>query len=254
VDQSLYLPYRKVRDKSIVVLSGEAADELFGGYPQFDPRAMQTGTFPWLITARINPLGMLHPDLLAALDHDRYVRDRYADAVAEAPVLDGEGELERQMRLCTYLHLTRLLPVFLDRGDRISMAAQVEARLPYCDHRLVEYVFNVPWSMRRPGEREKHLLREACRDLLPAAVLNRKKVGGYPSTLDSRYVAELQRQVTDLLATGSAALDFYDREQVVAATKAGPEALDWRQRAGMERLLDIAAWVELRRPTFKFSR
>ncbi|MFL6073193.1 MAG: asparagine synthase (glutamine-hydrolyzing) [Mycobacteriales bacterium] len=254
VDQSLLLLYRAVREQSIVVLSGEAADELFGGYPQFNPRLPDAGVYPWLILRRINPTGMLDADLVATLDNETYLRDRYAEALAEVPELAGESPVDRRMRAICHLHLSRLLPVFLERGDRISMAAPVESRLPFCDHRLVEYVYNIPWAMKSFDGREKSLLRAACADVLPQSVVERRKLGGYPSTFDTRYLALIQAQVRDVLDGGGPALEFYDRRQVTAAVDADPATLDWQQRTGMERLLDLAAWLDQRNPKLTLSR
>ncbi|MFP3559851.1 asparagine synthase C-terminal domain-containing protein, partial [Paraburkholderia sp. SIMBA_049] len=128
------------------------ADEVFGGYQWFrNPAALKAETFPWLTAGSSRYFGgvqLLAPDFVASLDRDTYRADRYRDALREVPVLDGESEQDRRMREVAYLALTRFLQTLLDRNDRMSMAVGLEVRVPFCDHRLVEYVFNVPWQMK----------------------------------------------------------------------------------------------------------
>src|SRR5207249_700314 len=112
--------------------------------------------------------------------------------LAEVPRLDGETGQDRRMREVSYLALTRFLPVLLDRKDRMSMAVGLEVRVPYCDHRLVEYLWNVPWPMKCPGGVPKGLLREAVRDLLPPELVQRRK-SMYPATPDPIYDATVRR-------------------------------------------------------------
>lgn len=149
---SLYLLFKSIREHSTVALSGEAADEVFGGYKWFhDPEVQRADTFPWVAAARImgvDATAMLNADLLADLDLASYLRDSYTDAVAEVTPLDGASEHEHRMRVICYLHLARFVRALLDRKDRMSMAVGLEVRVPFCDHRLVEYVYNTPWSMK----------------------------------------------------------------------------------------------------------
>jgi asparagine synthase (glutamine-hydrolysing) len=252
-DLSAYLLFRAIREHSTVAVSGESGDEVFGGYPSFHhPQAQRADTFPWLALAPVRPVNLLDGQFLRTIDHEGYLRDRYAQAVAAAPGLDGESEFERRMRVSCYLHLTHLLGVMLDRKDRISMAVGLEARVPLCDHRLVQYVFNTPWSMKTADGREKSLLRAATADVLPESVIGRKK-SGYPATHDPRYLAALRREAADLLSAHHPVLEFYDREQVRAAVTAPPAEVTAGQRSGLERLLDLAIWMDIRRPAFKFS-
>lgn len=180
---SLYLLFRAIRGNCVVALSGESADEIFGGYAWFhDDQAINADTVPWIVMMgrtlgnqfdlAISPLNI---SLFTKLDMPGYVADSYRAALAEVPRLAGENGLQARMREISYLHLTRFVQILLDRMDRMSMASGVEVRVPYCDHRLVEYVFNIPWAMKTFDGREKSLLRAATVDVLPRSVVERRK-------------------------------------------------------------------------------
>jgi asparagine synthase (glutamine-hydrolysing) len=191
MDISLYLLFRAIRQHSKVGISGEGADEVFSGHPwMHDDAALEMPTFPWVAMsfARGNapPFGLFDPDLLEGLGLGDFIVDAYNTALAEVPRLPGEDARDARRREATYFDLTRFLRLFLDRKDRTSMAAGLEVRVPFCDHRLVEYVFNVPWAMKTCDGREKSLLRKAVEDLLPESVLKRSKAA-FPATQDLRY-------------------------------------------------------------------
>jgi asparagine synthase (glutamine-hydrolysing) len=199
LDVSLYLLFQEVRKHTSVVLSGEGADDIFGGFPWFAAEATTPGgSFPW--SAGVGDRNaMLSADLRAHLDLNAAVARRYADALAEVPRLAGETGAARRMREVGYLQLTRFLPFLLDRKDRMSMATGLEVRVPFCDHRLVEYVWNVPWPLRGAGGQEKGLLRDAMTGLLPEKVLRRPK-SGFPFGQSPAYLAAIRDAVRDMLA------------------------------------------------------
>lgn len=206
-DSSLYLLFRAIRQHSTVVLSGESADEVFGGYSYFhDPAHVQAATFPWLDV----DAGWQYLDagLLEKLDLPGYLDEQYRRALAEVPALTGPASAdphERRMREVCYLSLTHFLPRLLDRKDRMSMALGLEVRVPYCDHRLVEYVFGCPWSHKTFDGREKSLLRAATADLLPQSVVQRVK-SGYPAIQDPIYDRMVRTRFTALLNDRNAAV------------------------------------------------
>ena len=247
-DMSIYLLFQAIRQHSTVALSGESGDEVFGGYPSFhQPQAVWSSSFPWLPIFPFDPVALVDPGLLRELEYDQYVTDAYHHALTQVPTWEDDDPVERRMREICYLHLIHELPVLLDRKDRMSMAVGLEARVPYCDHRLVEYVFNAPWSQKSFDGREKSLLRAAVGDLLPDSVLRREK-SGYPGIHTPRYVAALQHQTRELLTDAHSALELYDRRQVNEATTVPAESITPHQRSGLERLLDFAAWLDLYRP------
>jgi len=138
--------------------------------------------------------------------------------------------------------------ILLDRKDRMSMAVGLEVRVPFCDHRLVEYVYNSPWSLKTYDGREKSLLRGAARDVLPDSVVKRVK-SPYPSTSDPKYGAALQEQIKDLLGSADDALfGLVDRTVLDAVASLEPELIEPRDRAKMERALDLAVWIDVYRP------
>lgn len=254
MDQSLYLLFKAIREHSTVALSGESADEVFGGYKWFhDPQVQQADTFPWLAAVQQQQGrhgSVLAPEVASALDLDSYVADSYRTARAEVPELPGESDFERRMRVISYLHLTRFVRVLLDRKDRMSMAVGLEVRVPFCDHRLVEYAFNAPWSLKTFDGREKSLLRGATADTLPRSVVDRVK-SPYPSTQDPKYVAALQRQVAQLLSEGSPALSLLDEKGLRSQVDQDVEHVDDATRHGFERALDMAVWFDQQQPTVK---
>jgi asparagine synthase (glutamine-hydrolysing) len=156
------------------------------------------------------------------------------------------------MRVMSYLHLTRFVRTLLDRKDRMSMAVGLEVRVPFCDHRLVEYVYNTPWALKTYDGREKSLLRGATRDVLPQSVVERVK-SPYPSTQDPQYPAMLQLQVKELLTQhDSPVFDIINRDTLskVAESDLSQAGLS---RFALERSLDLAAWMDIYRPTVRTS-
>lgn len=134
---------------------------------------MAAPTFPWAAGGSWDPvLRRQVRDTVRTADR---AAQRYTDALAEVPHLPGEDDLERRTREVLHLGLTRWLPMLLDRKDRLSMAHGLEVRVSFCDHRLVEYVWNVPWKIKTTGGVEKGLLRQAVGDLLPTPVVERRK-------------------------------------------------------------------------------
>lgn len=245
---SLYLLFRAVREQSTVALSGESADELFGGYQWFhNPRAIAADTFPWLTTGSARYFGglsLLGGGMKEKLDIPGHRLARYHEALAEVPVLPGESTSERRMREVTYLNLTRFVQTLLDRKDRMSMAVGLEVRVPFCDHRLVEYVFNVPWAMKSFDGREKSLLRAAAADLLPKSIVDRVKTP-YPATQDRSYEQALRHELAKLLTDSNAPvlplLDV-DRARRLADRTTGTISQPY-DRGGLEMALWLNKWL-----------
>lgn len=246
---SLYLLFRSIKQHSTVALSGEAADELFGGYKWFhNPAAIQADTFPWLTPGSsryFGGLGLLAPDVRTRLDSETYRKERYLEALREVPVLPGESASDRRMREITYLNLTRFLQTLLDRNDRMSMAVGLEVRVPFCDHRLIDYVFNVPWDMKNTDGREKSLLRAAAKDVLPDVIYNRVKTP-YPATQDPRYENGLRAELAELLSDPNApARPLLDLKKAAAwATRTDAAVSQPYNRGSLEATLSLNRWMK----------
>jgi len=215
VDSSLLLFSRWIKDRATVGLSGECADEVFGGYPWF----YQTGdtadaVFPW--SRRLDErLKLYSPELLSFIEPKAYLARRYREAIDEVPRCSEDKPAEAKMRELFYLNLTRWMPTLLDRKDRMSMASGLELRVPFCDHRLVEYVWNIPWEMKNHRNREKGLLRQALTGTLPDDVLWRKK-SPYPKTHNPAYLEAMRELTLAMLRdTTSPLLPFINRKAVM---------------------------------------
>jgi asparagine synthase (glutamine-hydrolysing) len=248
---SLYRLFGAIRASSTVALSGEAADELFGGYPWFHhPQAQDSGTYPWLsggFGGTFERTAMLDPGLLQELDLPQYTAERYREDLASCPVLPGEPAEERQQRELFQLHQRQFLRMLLDRKDRLSMAVGLEVRVPFCDHRLVEYLFNVPWHMKSFDGREKSLLRAAARGVLPDEILDRRK-SPYPSTEDPAYERVIRADLASIARDPDAPVSrFIDREAVRRFAEAPlPESTSLAALKGADFILTLNDWMECR--------
>lgn len=250
MDTSLYLLFGEIRKHSTVALSGEAADEVFGGYPWFHtPKALATQTFPWLLVTGDDAAMPMHPDLASTLRMGEFREDTYRDALAAVPHLDCETDVEHRQREMQHVSLTRWLRQLLHRKDRLSMAHGLEVRVPYCDHRLVEYAFNTPWAHKSFDGREKSLLRAMGRGLAPQSVLMRPK-NHYPTTHDPAYCSGLQDMARDALAShGGRVRDLVDETQIAPHLDAPSDQLAWGDRLRLERVVDLSLWLDHHNPS-----
>lgn len=206
IDSSLLLFCREVKKDATVALSGESADEIFGGYPWFfSEDALSGGTFPWIRKVR-ERAGLLNQELAQIIRAEEYVAHRYREALEEVPPLPEDSPGEARIRELFYLNITRFMPTLLDRKDRMSMATGLEVRVPFCDHRLVEYVWNIPWSMKTFGLREKGILRRSLEGLIPDDVLERRK-SPYPKTHNPHYLALVRESLLQILDDSSSPLN-----------------------------------------------
>ena len=245
VDTSLYLLFKAIRGHSTVAISGEAADEVFGGYAWFrDPEALAAPRFPWLSRMQLLQPALINPDFNRLCDFARYQDSCYHQALDSVEHLPGDSPQERRMREIGHMHLQRWLPILLDRKDRLSMAASLEVRVPFTDHELVEYVYNVPWAIKGKEGEEKWLLKQACADLLPAAVLQRRK-SPYPTSANLAYERFLRARAQQLLGEASSpAFQVIDRARLTAELRK-PEGYFNSQlrRNNLETALALDAWL-----------
>lgn len=216
IDSSLYLFCREVKRGATVALSGECADEVFGGYPWFHkPEFMDADTFPWCRFFETR-LRVFSDDVLDAIDPFEHINKRYRETIAQVPRLKGENALESRRREIFFLNNTWFMAALLERKDRMSMAHGLEVRVPFCDHRLVEYVWNIPWDMKMYDGREKGILRKSMEGILPGDILRRKK-NPYPKTYDPSYAAAVKDLLREIINDGSSPLaPLLDRGRVTA--------------------------------------
>ena len=201
VDFSLLAFCGDIRSHVKVALSGECADEIFGGYPWYrDPEIRDRDGFPWAQTTR-QRAAFLHPELRRQIDPEEYIRARYAQTLAECDILPENSPTERRMKQMVNLNFRWFMQTLLDRKDRMSMYHGLEVRVPFCDYRIAEYLYGVPWEYKDYRGKEKGLLRKAMEGFLPEAVLWRKK-SPYPKTFDPRYFTLVSDRLRELLARG----------------------------------------------------
>ncbi len=241
---SMYLLFRDLREHSTVALSGESADEVFGGYPwYYIPAMLNAPAFPW---GAGSWAPVLRPEVEAVARLDERTAQRYSDAQAEVPRLPGETPSRHASARCS-TH-GPWLPFLLDRKDRLSMAVGLEVRVPFCDHRLVEYVWNVPWPIKQVDGIEKGLLRRAVADVLPPEVANRRK-SVYPASTDPNYAVAIKAQLADLLRQPDAPVfQIVDHGRLAEAFTADPTLpglmgimpTKWAPAAFV---LDVNAWL-----------
>ncbi|WP_344659680.1 asparagine synthase (glutamine-hydrolyzing) [Catenulispora subtropica] len=249
LDTTMYLLFQSVKDHCTVALSGEAADEMFGGYLwQNDPGYVAHDSFPWMYGRR-QPEVLLREDIRRAIEPRRYEADRYHEALGEVPRLLGDSPERRRQREVFHLGVTRWLPGLLDRQDRLSTALGLEVRVPFADHRLAEYLFNVPAALKAHAATPKALLREACTNLLPAEIVNRPK-SAYPASRNDHYVDRMRDLVLGLLAdTTAPVFELLDRARVQAAVTSDLDALPGPITAvtpaiSLSYLLQLNGWLE----------
>ena len=197
VDSSLWLFCREIKKKFSVALSGECADEIFGGYPWYHRKeVLHYDGFPWTTCVPERGALMKHP--LSPADAEGFVRKAYDRCLSHTDYLDGESADERRMREMFVMNLEYFMDTLLTRKDRMSMAHGLEVRVPFCDYRIVEYAYNIPWEMKSYRGREKGLVRKAMEGVLPEDVLWRKK-SPYPKTHNPNYLALLAEKLGALL-------------------------------------------------------
>lgn len=205
IDSSLLLLCREIKKEHIVSLSGECADEVFGGYPWFHREdLMNCGTFPWA-KSMDERTRVLSQELIEMIKPGEYMQKRYYETLDEVPRLPGEDIIEARRREIFYLNIYWFMANLLDRKDRMSMASGLEVRVPYCDHRLVQYVWNIPWNMKMINGREKGILRNALERLLPNDILWRKK-SPYPKTHNPLYESLVKNRLLEILNDSSSPL------------------------------------------------
>lgn len=211
VDSSLLLFCREIKNDYTVALSGECADELFGGYPWYhNHEILFEDCFPWSKSQDIRR-NILKNGILK--NGEEYVRQRYLDTINLAPKLKSDSKTDSRMREMFYLNFYWFMQCLLERKDRCSMYSGLEVRVPFCDYRLVEYAYNMPWNLKAYNKREKGIVRKAFEDILPDEICWRKK-SPYPKTHNPIYFNECAERVRNILKKKNILTEMLDKNAI----------------------------------------
>jgi asparagine synthase (glutamine-hydrolysing) len=247
VDFSLLAFCKTIKNHVTVALSGECADEIFGGYPWYrDPEVRSIDGFPWAQNTA-QRCKMMAPALADKIDGESYIRDRYQQTLRECDILPGLPEQEKRMKEMVNLNQRWFMQTLLDRKDRMSMFSGLEVRVPFCDYRIAEYLYGVPWEFKDYQGKEKGLLRYAMRGVLPEEVLWRKK-SPYPKTWDPKYLQLVSTRLQEVMNDKDAPLlQIVSREGALSILE---EESPWpwygqlmRKAQTVAYLLQINSWL-----------
>lgn len=196
VDSSLLLFCRNIKNK--IAISGECSDEIFAGYPWFFREdALKSNTFPWSIAIEERQR-LLNNEIGKKINLKEYVDYRYNESLSNVRILISDDKDTAQKRKISYLTMNWFMQTLLDRADKMSNENGLEIRVPFCDYRIVEYMWNVPWEIKALNGREKGLLRYVVRDLLPEEIIERKK-SPYPKTHNPSYLKTVKNKLAKIM-------------------------------------------------------
>lgn len=223
VDSSLLLFCREIKKHATVALSGECADEIFGGYPWYRDRELRERYgFPWAqSTARRQ--AMLREEF--KIDGAEYIDERYRKTLGETSTALSNRD-ERRIKEMVNLNFKWFMQTLLDRSDRMARCSGLEIRVPFCDYRIAEYLYTVPWAYKDYNNTEKGLLREAMRDILPEEVLWRKK-SPYPKTHNPSYMRAVSRQLRAVIDDESSPVLQIVKKDALEALLTAEDSSPW---------------------------
>ena len=258
VDSSLLLFCKNVKPNSTVALTGECADEIFCGYPWFFREdALNSNTFPWSIALQERQ-ELLNPTISSKIDLKSYIDFRYNESLANVKILPSDSHETAQMRKISYLTLNWFMQTLLDRSDRMAMFNGLELRVPFCDYRLAEYVWNIPWDIKALNGREKGLLRHIMKGLLPDEIVERKK-SPYLKTWNPTYLSAVKKLLSEIMKDEDAPINkLLNRKYILQILETDGKAFSrpWfgQLMTGpqlMAYLCQVNMWLEIYKPEFR---
>ena len=207
IDSSLLLFCKNVKMERTVALTGECADEIFAGYPWFfRDDALNSNTFPWSIAINERQ-ELLNTSIRSKINLKEYIDLRYNESLSNVSILDSDTKDTAEKRKISYLTLNWFMQTLLDRSDRMGMYEGFELRVPFCDYRIAEYLWNIPWEFKALKGREKGLLRYICKDFLPSEIVDRKK-SPYPKTHNPTYLKVVKNMLSNIIKSNSSPINY----------------------------------------------
>lgn len=214
IDSSMLLFCKNIKKEATVALSGECSDEIFAGYPWFFREdALNSNTFPWSI-ALSERQNLLNPEIAKKINLKDYIDYQYNESLSHVVILDSDSPDTAEKRKISYLTIRWFMQTLLDRSDRMSMFNGLELRVPFCDYRLVQYMWNIPWDIKALNGREKGLLRHVVKNLLPEEIVDRKK-SPYPKTHNPTYLKVVKQKLNKIIENPNAPIyDLLNKDYI----------------------------------------
>lgn len=249
IDFSLLIFCGQIRKHVKVALSGECADEIFGGYPWYrDPSVRAMEGFPWAQNTK-QRASFLSEWILQYIEPYEFVMDRYTETLNQCDILPETAPQERRMKQMVNLNQKWFMQTLLDRKDRMSMHNGLEVRVPFCDYRIAEYLYGVPWEYKDYQGKEKGLLRQAMMGILPSEILWRKK-SPYPKTYDPKYLQLVSKQLDILLTRKDAPIFQIVKKSALEQVTTVEHAWPWygqlmKLPQTIAFMLQVNTWMEM---------
>lgn len=257
IDSSLLLFCREIKQDFTVALSGECADELFGGYPWYhNEKILFEECFPWSREQNIRRQTVREGLLRRG---EEYVREKYLDTVKATDKLKSDSDRDGRMREMFRLNFYWFMQCLLERKDRCSMYSGLEVRVPFCDYRIVDYAYNMPWDIKALGGREKGVIRKAFEGILPDEIIFRKK-SPYPKTHNPVYMKLCSDKISEILSDKSRRITTLVSESGIRDIILNPDGITspWygqlmRAPQILAYLIQMDHWLETYRPVIEIS-
>jgi len=190
IDSSLLFFLEKIKQGYSSFLTGEGADEVFGGYPWFIREDLiNSNSFPWSNNIHYRTF-FIDDEVKNKLDLKEYTEHKYRQSLNNSPSIFSESPEEKRLRDIYYLNTQWFMQTLIERTQRISKYLNIIPRMPYANAELVQYVYNIPWYIKTKDNVTKYTLRKAFENTVPKEIVYRKK-SPFPKTYNPKYTEEL---------------------------------------------------------------